>query len=49
MDWQGLIEKKLVAPYIPEIRTDADSHKPADTEQTVESTIAKQDAVEALT
>jgi hypothetical protein len=32
MDWQALIEKRLVAPYVPEIRTDAESHKAADTD-----------------
>jgi hypothetical protein len=24
MDWQALVEQRIVAPYIPEIRTDTD-------------------------
>ena len=35
MDWQALVDQKLTAPYIPEIRTDLDEPLSADLDQAV--------------
>ena len=35
MDWQALVEQRIVAPYIPEIRTDTDQSQLTDVETMV--------------
>lgn len=48
MNWDALMERKMTAPYIPEIKTDSVDYNANDDDQQVQSDIKAQDAFEQM-